>query len=106
MPPTPWAPSRARQVSETRRYASSGARRTATVANRTDGRWCTTTPTSPRRWRKPSACRRAKKGVVEGRGGSMSRPFLLPLFTQVRGRRRGVLGSSRRNNDDDDDDGA
>ena len=31
-----------------------------------DGRWCTTTPMSPRRWWKPSGCRRAKKGVLEG----------------------------------------
>src|SRR5829696_6275975 len=40
-----------------------------------DGRWCTTTPMSRRRWWKPSACRRAKKGVVEGR--TVAAPALL-----------------------------
>src|SRR5215212_5146297 len=42
MPPTSWAPSMARRES--------------------------ITPTSRLRWPKPSACRRAKKGVVEGQG--------------------------------------
>src|SRR5215208_1038103 len=75
MPHTPWASNVAKRRSETSWYASIGGRRTSTGVKAGDGRWCTTTPMSRRRWWKPSACRRAKKGVVEGR--TVAAPALL-----------------------------